>query len=404
MNDVRLGLQENWKQFSLLVLINGFVGGMVGLERTILPQLAEQEFAIAANSAMLSFIVVFGIVKALTNYYTGILANKWGRKNLLIIGWIVAIPVPFILIYADNWNWIIAANVLLGINQGLAWSSTVVMKIDLVGEKQRGFAMGLNEFAGYLSVAIVAFLTGYLANTYGVRPYPFYIGMVLITLGLITSIFFVKDTRNHVAQETHVSLIPRLKNVFWDTTWKHPNLGSVSQAGLINNLNDGMVWGILPILLAKKDFGLEEIGVLTAVYPAVWGLGQLVTGRLSDHYSKKRLLFWGMFVQALALMGLYWAEGFAAFAVIGVVLGLGTALVYPTFLSTVAANTHPLDRAKSIGIFRLWRDLGYAIGAILTGIIADIWSLEAAILFIALLTLLSACVIQIRMDETRSIS
>lgn len=400
MNDVRLGLQENWKQFTLLVIINGFVGGMVGLERTILPQLAEKEFAIAANTAILSFIVIFGIVKALTNYYTGILANKWGRKNLLILGWIIAIPVPFILIYADDWNWIIAANVLLGINQGLAWSSTVVMKIDLVGEKQRGLAMGLNEFAGYLSVAIVAFLTGYLANTYGLRPYPFYIGMVLIALGLIGSIFLVKDTRSHVAQETQVSLIPRLKHVFWDTTWKHPNLGSVSQAGLINNLNDGMVWGILPILLAKKDFVLEEIGVLTAVYPAVWGLGQLVTGRLSDLYSKKRLLFWGMLMQGLALIALYWAEGFAAFAGIGAVLGIGTALVYPTFLSTVAANTHPLDRAKSIGIFRLWRDLGYAIGAILTGLIADIWNIEVAILFIALLTLFSAFVIQIRMVET----
>lgn len=404
MSVVQLGLKENWKQFTLLVIINGFVGGMVGLERTILPQLAEQEFAIAANTAILSFIVVFGIVKALTNYFTGVLANKWGRKNVLIAGWIFALPVPFMLIYANHWNWIVAANVLLGINQGLAWSSTVVMKIDLVGEKQRGFAMGLNEFAGYLSVAIVAFLTGYLANTYGVRPYPFYIGMVLIALGLISSIFFVKDTRHHVAQETQVSLIPRLKNIFWDTTWKHPNLGSVSQAGLVNNLNDGMVWGIFPILLAGKGFGLKEIGGLTAVYPAVWGLGQLVTGRLSDLYSKKALLFWGMLLQAVALIALYWAESFYTFIIIGALLGLGTALVYPTFLSTVAANTHPLDRAKSIGIFRLWRDLGYAIGAILTGIIADIWSLEAAILFIALLTLLSACVIQIRMDETRSIS
>ena len=399
MSVVQLGLKENWKQFTLLVIINGFVGGMVGLERTILPQLAEQEFAVAANTAILSFIVVFGIVKALTNYFTGVLANKWGRKNLLIAGWIFAIPVPFILIYANNWNWIVAANVLLGINQGLAWSSTVVMKIDLVGEKQRGFAMGLNEFAGYLSVAIVAFLTGYLANTYGVRPYPFYIGMVLIALGLISSIFFVKDTRHHVAQETQVSLIPRLKNIFWDTTWKHPNLGSVSQAGLVNNLNDGMVWGIFPILLAGKGFGLKEIGVLTAVYPAVWGLGQLVTGRLSDLYSKKALLFWGMLLQAVALIALYWAESFYTFIAIGALLGLGTALVYPTFLSTVAANTHPLDRAKSIGIFRLWRDLGYAIGALLTGVIADLWNLEAAILFIALLTFVSAVVLQVRMRD-----
>ena len=399
MNTIKLGLKENWKQFTILVIINGFVGGMVGLERTILPQIAEQEFAIAAKSAILSFIVVFGIVKALTNYYTGVLANKWGRKNLLILGWVVAIPVPFILMLAENWNWIIAANVLLGINQGLAWSSTVVMKIDLVGEKQRGFAMGLNEFAGYLSVAIVAFFTGYIANTYGVRPYPFYIGIGLIVLGLLGSIFFVKDTRHHVAMETGTSAVPRLKHVFWDTTWKHPNLGAVSQAGLVNNLNDGMVWGILPILLASKDFSLKEIGILTAVYPAVWGLGQLFTGKMADIYEKRKLLFWGMFMQAIALVVLIWASTMTEFIVIGSILGFGTAMAYPTFLATVAENTHPLDRAKSIGIFRLWRDLGYAIGAILTGIIADLFNLNAAILFIGILTFVSSVVILVRMTK-----
>ncbi len=399
MNTIKLGLKENWKQFTILVIINGFVGGMVGLERTILPQIAEQEFAIAAKSAILSFIVVFGIVKAITNYYTGVLANKWGRKNLLILGWVVAIPVPFILMLAENWNWIIAANILLGINQGLAWSSTVVMKIDLVGEKQRGFAMGLNEFAGYLSVAIVAFFTGYIANTYGVRPYPFYIGIGLIVLGLLGSILFVKDTRHHVAMETGTSAVPRLKHVFWDTTWKHPNLGAVSQAGLVNNLNDGMVWGILPILLASKDFSLKEIGILTAVYPAVWGLGQLFTGKMADIYEKRKLLFWGMFMQAIALVVLIWASTMTEFIVIGSILGFGTALVYPTFLATVAENTHPLDRAKSIGIFRLWRDLGYAIGAILTGIIADLFNLNAAILFIGILTFISSVVILVRMTK-----
>ncbi len=400
MNDVKLGLKENWKQFTLLVIINGFVGGMVGLERTILPQIAEKEFAIAANTAILSFIIVFGIVKALTNYYTGVLANKWGRKNLLILGWIIAIPVPFILMFADSWNWIIAANVLLGINQGLAWSSTVVMKIDLVGEKQRGFAMGLNEFAGYLSVAIVAFLTGYIANTYGVRPYPFYIGFVLIFLGLVGSVFFIKDTRHHVAKETGTSTVPRLLNVFWDTTWKHKNLGSVSHAGLVNNLNDGMVWGILPILLVSKDFSLKEIGLITAVYPAVWGLGQLFTGKMADIFDKKKLLFWGMFLQAIALIVMIWADTMTEFVIIGSILGFGTALVYPTFLATVAENTHPLDRAKSIGIFRLWRDLGYAVGAILTGIIADLLSINAAILFIGLLTFISAVIIQVRMKSS----
>lgn len=399
MNTIRLGLKDNWKQFTILVIINGFVGGMVGLERTILPQIAEQEFAIAAKSAILSFIVVFGIVKAITNYYTGVLANKWGRKNLLILGWVVAIPVPLILMLAENWNWIIAANVLLGINQGLAWSSTVVMKIDLVGEKQRGFAMGLNEFAGYLSVAIVAFFTGYIANTYGVRPYPFYIGIGLIVLGLFGSIFFVKDTRHHVAMEIGTSKVPRLKHVFWDTTWKHPNLGAVSQAGLVNNLNDGMVWGILPILLASKDFSLKEIGIITAVYPAVWGLGQLFTGKMADLYEKKKLLFWGMFMQAVALVVLIWATTLTEFVGISAVLGFGTALVYPTFLATVAENTHPQDRAKSIGIFRLWRDLGYAIGAILTGIIADLFNLNVAIEFIGILTFVSSVVILVRMTR-----
>jgi MFS family permease len=273
------------------------------------------------------------------------------------------------------------------------------MKIDLVGEKQRGFAMGLNEFAGYLSVAIIAFFTGYIANTYGVRPYPFYIGIGLIVLGLLGSIFFVKDTRHHVAMETGTSNVPRLDHVFWDTTWKHPNLGAVSQAGLVNNLNDGMVWGILPILLASKDFSLKEIGIITAVYPAAWGLGQLFTGKMADLYEKKKLLFWGMFMQAVALVILIWANTMSEFILIGSILGFGTALVYPTFLATVAENTHPLDRAKSIGIFRLWRDLGYAIGAILTGVIADLFNLNVAILFIGILTFISSVVILVRMTK-----
>lgn len=399
MDQVKLGLRENWKQFTLLVVINGFVGGVVGLERTILPQLAEEEFDIAAKSAILSFIVVFGVVKAITNYYTGTLANRWGRKNLLIFGWLFAIPVPFILMFANNWNWIIAANVLLGINQGLAWSSTVVMKIDLVGEKQRGFAMGLNESAGYLSVALVAFFTGYIANNFGVRPFPFYIGIGLTILGLLGSIFLVKDTRHHVAKETGSSPVPRLKHVFWDTTWKHRNLGAVSQAGLVNNLNDGMVWGILPILLATQGFSMEEIGIISAVYPAVWGLGQLYTGKMADRYEKRTLLFWGMFLQALALMLLIWTTVMWQFVLLGAILGLGTALVYPTFLATVAENTHPLDRAKSIGIFRLWRDLGYAIGAVLTGLIADLLNIESAIMFIGILTFISAFIIRLRMDK-----
>lgn len=397
MEHIKLGLKENWRQFTLLVLINGFVGGMVGLERSILPRLAEQEFAIAAKTAILSFIIVFGIVKAITNYYTGALANRFGRKNLLVAGWVIGIPVPLLLMFAPHWNWIIAANVLLGINQGLTWSSTVVMKIDLVGEKQRGFAMGLNEFAGYLAVALVAFLTGWIAGQYGLRPYPFYLGIGLVILGLLGSIFLVRDTRHHVARETTTSPLARLQNIFWDTTWKDPNLGSVTQAGLINNLNDGMAWGIFPILLAGKGFSLEQIGIVTAVYPAVWGIGQLFTGKMADTFCKKHMLFIGMLLQALALVAIAWASTMLHFVALSFLLGWGTAMVYPTFLATVAEHTHPQDRAKSIGIFRLWRDLGYAIGAVLTGLIADLFSIQAAILFIGVLTFLSAGIILYRM-------
>ena len=395
--EIQLGLKENWKQFTLLVIINAFVGGMVGLERSILPRIADVEFHIAAKTAILSFIIVFGIVKAITNYYTGTLADKFGRKNLLIAGWIVGIPIPLMLMFAPSWNWIIAANVLLGINQGLTWSSTVVMKIDLVGEKQRGFAMGLNEFAGYIAVAIVAFLTGWIASEYGIRPYPFYTGIVLVVFGLLGSIFLLKDTRHHVAKETASNTIPRLKNIFWDTTWKDKNLGSVTQAGLINNLNDGMAWGIFPILLASRGFTIGEIGIITAIYPAVWGIGQLFTGKMADRFCKKDMLYTGMLLQAIALVVLIWANTMFHFVFLSAILGWGTAMVYPTFLATVAENTNPHDRAKSIGIFRLWRDLGYAIGAILTGIIADLVNINAAILFIGCLTLVSALIIRYRM-------
>lgn len=397
MDTIKLGLKENWKQFTLLVIVNAFVGGMVGLERSILPKIAEAEFHIAAKTAILSFIIVFGIVKAITNFYTGILANKVGRKNLLVIGWLIAIPVPFILMYAPNWNWIIAANIFLGISQGLTWSSTVVMKIDLVGEKERGFVMGLNEFAGYLAVGVVAFLTGWVAGEYGLRPYPFYIGIALSFVGLFTSLLFIKDTRSHVAKESESSNIPKLKNIFWDTTLFNRNLGSVTQAGLINNLNDGMMWGIFPILLAQKHFSLSEIGIVTAIYPAVWGIGQLFTGKMADFFCKKSMLFWGMFIQGIALLFLIFASTFLQYVILSVILGWGTAMVYPTFLATVAENTNPNDRAKSVGTFRLWRDLGYAIGAILTGIIADAFGIGASILVIGLLTIFSSFIIQFRM-------
>ncbi len=397
MEHIKLGLKENWKQFTLLVIINGFVGGMVGLERSILPRIAEIEFHIAAKTAILSFIIVFGVVKAITNYYTGALANKFGRKRLLMAGWIIAIPIPFMLMFGSSWDWIIAANVLLGINQGLTWSSTVVMKIDLVGEKHRGFAMGLNESAGYIAVALIAFLTGWIASEYGIRPYPFYLGIGLVLLGLTGSMFFIKDTRYHVAKETISNTVPKLKNIFWDTTWREKNLGSVTQAGLINNLNDGMAWGIFPILLATKGFTIGEIGIVTAIYPAVWGIGQLFTGAMADKFCKKDILYSGMFLQAISLIALIWANTMLHFIFLASILGLGTALVYPTFLATVAENTNPEDRAKSIGIFRLWRDLGYALGAILTGVIADLMDINASILFIGLLTFISSLIIFFRM-------
>jgi MFS family permease len=395
---IQLGLKENWKQFTLLVIVNAFVGGMIGLERTIIPQIAEVDFGMAAKTAILSFIVVFGITKAITNYYTGTLANRFGRKNLLVTGWLFALPVPILLIYAPNWNWIIAANIFLGISQGLTWSSTVVMKIDLVGEKDRGFAMGLNEFAGYVALAVIAFLTGWIANNYGLRPYPFYIGIGMAVIGLFMSWLFIKDTNKHVQLEATSSNIPKLKNLFWETTWHHKNLGSITQAGLVNNLNDGMVWGLFPLLLISKGFDLHEIGIIVATYPAVWGLGQLYTGKLADKYCKKTLLFIGMLVQGMALLGMVSANSFSWFIILSSLLGIGTAIVYPTFLAAISDYTHPDQRPKSIGIFRLWRDLGYAIGAILTGLIADRFGLVAPIIAIGLLTIASSLIVKFRMS------
>ena len=394
---VQLGLRENLLQFILLVVVNAFVGGMVGLERSILPEIAYEEFHIEATSAVLSFIIVFGIAKAITNYFTGRLANKYGRKKLLVSGWILALPLPFILMWANRWEWIIAANVLLGIHQGLAWSSTIVMKIDLVGEKQRGFAMGLNEFSGYIAVAIVAYLTSYIASNFGLRPYPFYVGIVLVVMGLLMSWIFIKDTSKHVAAETTTSSVKRLKDIFWSTTWKDKNLGSVTQAGLINNLNDGMAWGLLPVMLAAKNFDLKQIGIVTAVYPAVWGIGQLITGKMADKFCKRDMLFSGMLLQGIVLFMLPFAWQYWQYISLAVLLGWGTAMVYPTFLATVAENTNPADRAHSLGVFRFWRDMGYAFGAALTGIIADWFGINSAVIVIGMLTALSAFIIYQRM-------
>lgn len=396
---VKLGLRENWKQFTILVVINALVGGMVGLERSILPGIAEQDFDLTAKSAILTFIVVFGISKAITNYYAGILASRFGRKKLLVAGWMAGIPVPLILMFATGWNGIIAANVLLGINQGLTWSSTVVMKIDLVGPKERGLAMGINESAGYLAVGATAFLTGWIASEYGLRPYPFYLGLFFVIAGMLGSLLLVRDTTPHVELENESTTIPALRNVFLDTSWRQPTLGAITQAGLVNNLNDGMIWGLLPLLLKHKGFSLTQIGSIVAIYPVVWGLLQLGTGKLADVWNKKDMLIGGMLLQGMAIISMVWAFSFNAFMVLSILLGLGTALVYPTFLAAITQNTPPQQRAGSIGVFRLWRDLGYAVGALLTGAIADRFGMVEAIGWTGTITLLSAVIILVRMKS-----
>lgn len=397
---VELGLRQNWQQFSLLVLINGFVGAMIGLERSIFPQFASEIFGLESKVAILSFITAFGISKAAANYFSGKLANSLGRKNLLILGWIIALPVPLILAFTGSWNWVIASNVLLGISQGLTWSSTVVMKIDLVGEKDRGLAMGLNEFAGYFAVGVFAFLSGYLAQEYGIRPYPFLLGVVISLMGLLITVLFVRDTRKHVEMEAKTRSDVSMKGIFWQTSLRNKTLSSITQAGLVNNLNDGMIWGLLPVLLVSLHFELDQIGLIAAIYPTVWGISQLFTGKMADIFPKKTLLFWGMLVQGVAILLLPMAKGYPLLVIISVSLGIGTATVYPTFLAAIAEATHPKQRAESIGVFRLWRDLGYAVGAIISGKTADVFGTKSAIILIGLITLGSSLIIQFRMPKT----
>lgn len=395
-----LGLKENWQQFTLLVIVNMFVGGMVGLERTIFPQFATETFGLNSHFATLSFITAFGFSKAISNYLTGKLANRFGRKNLLVWGWLLAIPIPFILINAPSWNWVVFANLLLGIHQGLAWSSTVVMKIDLVGDKNRGLAMGLNEFAGYLAVGLVAFLTASIAQAYGISPYPFYLGIALSVIGLLLSWIWVKDTRGFVqTEQLKANISSSNENILIKTSFKNKTLSAVTQAGLVNNLNDGMIWGLLPILLFSLKLSTQEIGLVSAAYPTIWGIGQLLTGKMSDLYSKKAMLFWGMLVQGLAILVLPFTQHLVLLLMLSATLGIGTALVYPTFLSTIAQATAPIERAETIGVFRLWRDFGYAIGAIISGITADLFGLTYAILLIGLITIISALIIQFRMPR-----
>ncbi|MBD3616583.1 MAG: MFS transporter [Gracilimonas sp.] len=398
-----LGLKHNWKQFSLLVFINAFVGGMVGLERTILPEIAESEFGIAARSAIFSFIIVFGITKAASNYFAGRFAQQYGRKKMLIVGWLFGLPVPFILMMADSWNWVIAANVFLGINQGLAWSANVIMKIDLAGKKDRGLAMGLNEFAGYLAVAVVAFLTGWIASEFGLRPYPFYLGIGLAGIGLLMSIFLVKDTAPWVHSESSEGNNEKRskENLFWKVSIGDRNLFAVSQSGLATNLKDGMAWGIFPLYLSAAGLNLYQIGIVTAIYPAFWGIFQVVTGKISDYTGRKNMLFAGLMVQAASLLIFPSLSHFYEFIIAASFLGLGTAMVYPTFLAAVADLVHPEDRAESIGVFRLWRDGGYAVGALLAGFLADLFDLGFAITITGVIVMISGITLLISMNKLK---
>lgn len=398
--EYKTGLKENWKQFSLLVLINAFVGGMVGLERTILPEIAETDFGIAARSAIFSFIIVFGVSKALSNYFAGRFAQQFGRKKMLVVGWLFGLPVPFILMFAPDWYWIVAANMLLGINQGLAWSANVIMKIDLAGVKDRGLAMGLNEFSGYVAVAVVAFLTGWIASEFGLRPYPFYLGIGLAVLGILMSMFLVRDTAPFVAYESDLSTKEhQTKNLFWEVSVTDKNLQAVSQSGMMTNFKDGMAWGVFPIFLAAAGLSMTELGVVVAIYPAFWGILQVVTGKLSDTTGRKAMIWAGMLVQGVSLLLFPFLEHFLAFVIVAALLGTGTAMVYPTFLAAVADLTHPLDRAESVGVFRLWRDGGYALGAVFAGVVSDLMSLEFAIIATGVLVILSAVWIMVRMKE-----
>ncbi|MDQ3035540.1 MAG: MFS transporter [Myxococcota bacterium] len=403
---VRLGLRENAAQFSLLVLVNAFVGAMIGMERSILPAIATEELRLSASSAILSFIVVFGVTKALTNYAAGRFSDRFGRKRVLVAGWLVATPVPFLLMWAPSWSWILFANALLGVSQGLTWSTTVIMKIDLAGPERRGLAMGLNEFAGYFAIAVSALATGWIAARYGLRPEPFYLGVAFVVIGLALSAFVVRETEHHVALEVHRAgaaeaeraLEPR--EIFWRTTLLDRELSSVTQAGLVNNLNDGMAWGLFPLLFAAAHMSLEEIGVLAAIYPGLQGIGQLFTGAWSDRIGRKGLIVAGMWVQALGIAVVILASTFVGFAAGAALLGIGTAMVYPTLLAAIGDVAHPSWRASSVGVYRLWRDLGYAIGALLAGFTADALGLPAAMWIVAALTFGSGVVAALRMRET----
>ena len=387
--DIRLGLRENWPQFSLLVLVNAFVGGMVGLERTVVPLIGSQEFRIASTTILVS----------------GHLADLYGRKHLLVAGWLIGLPVPFMIGWGPTWSWVVAANALLGINQGLAWSMTVIMKVDLVGPNSRGLAVGLNEFAGYLSVGLTAFLTGYIASRYGLRPQPFYLGIGYAAVGLALATLLVRDTRHHVRLEASRHAAPTDTPGFWQifrrTSFGDRNLFAASQAGLVNNLNDGMSWGIFPLFFASFGLGIERIGTLKAIYPVVWGVLQTVTGPLSDRWGRKGLIAAGMWVQAAGLCLTAATHSYRWWLVASVLLGLGTAMVYPTLIASVSDASHPTWRARSLSVYRFWRDMGYAIGALSAGMITDLFGAAYAIAAIGALTFASGTVVAVVMDRPR---
>jgi MFS family permease len=403
---IRLGLAANATQFWLLVTVNAFVGSMVGIERDVLPLVGQRVFGLASETAVLSFIVTFGFTKALANLYAGRTADRLGRKPLLVAGWLFAIPVPLLLMYAPAWGWIVFANVLLGINQGLCWSMTVVMKIDLVGPKARGLAMGLNEFAGYLAVGVAAYLSGVIAAAYGLRPWPFALGVASVFVALALSVFFVRETHGHARFEASLGEPANqmagssFAALFARVSWKDRTLSSISQAGLVNNLNDGLAWGLLPLHFAAAGLAIDRIAILSAVYPVTWGVSQLLTGALSDRFGRKWMIAGGMWVQAIAIALFLIPVSFALWFAAAVLLGVGTAMVYPTLLAAIGDVVDPLVRASSVGVYRLWRDSGYAFGALISGIIAHALGQDAAIAVVAALTLGSGAIVAVRMRET----
>src|SRR5581483_11525947 len=410
---IRLGLRENLGQFSILVLINVFVGMMVGLERTVVPLIGEQEFGLVSKTAIVSFIVSFGVTKAICNLFTAHISETIKRKKVLVLGWLIGLPVPFIIIVASHWFWFDVANILLGMNQALCWSITVIMKVDLVGPRRRGFALGLNEFAGYLALGFTAWITGYIASIYALRPQPFYLGIGVVFAGLLVSLFSAKETRHYASLEAKLHHAPTangstsdfrqprsMRRIFALTSWKDRNLFSCSQAGLVNNLNDGMSWGIYPLFFASLGLGVAAIGTIKAVYPVAWSILQLVTGPLSDRWGRKWLIAGGMVVQAGGIWLTVQVPIYAAW-MIGVVLqGIGTAMVYPTLLAVISDVAHPEWRVMAMGAYRFWCDLGYALGALISGVIADLLGMRAAIQVVAALTLLSGLHVAFRMRET----